>query len=108
MITANSTLLQVHRLYLREIKPKEHQNWRYNLRKYHNISTADRKSHNYAVNLLVKATDIPYSVELTKLMNLIINEKFSIRKMSIVKLDIALFKLSNGAIIQLIIKYVKL
>lgn len=29
-------------------------------------------------------------------MSLVINEKFSIRKMSIVKVDIALFKLANN------------
>ena len=34
-----------------------------------------------------------------KLMSLVINEKFSIRKMSIVKVDIALFKLANNALI---------
>lgn len=41
--------------------------------KTRNIAVANRKSHNYAVQLLVKATNIPYSVELAKLMNLIIN-----------------------------------
>lgn len=38
------------------------------------MSIANRKSHNYAIQLLVKATNIPYSVELAKLMNLVINE----------------------------------
>lgn len=40
------------------------------------MAVANRKSHNYA-----EATNIPYSVELAKLMNLIINEKFTQRKM---------------------------
>ena len=97
MLTGKSSLLQVHQLYLREIKTKEHLYWRRLVIKTHNMSIANRKSHNYAVQLLVKATNIPYSVELAKLMNLIINEKFSIRKMSIVKVDIALFKLANYA-----------
>ena len=97
MLTGQSSLLQVHQLYLREIKSKEHIYWRKQVIKTHNMSVANRKSHNYAVQLLVKATNIPYSVELAKLINLIINEKFSIRKMSIVKVDIALFKLANYA-----------
>ena len=97
MLTGKSSLLQVHQLYLREIKTKEHLYWRRLVIKTHNMAIANRKSHNYAVQLLVKATNIPYSVELAKLMSLIINEKFSIRKMSIVKVDIALFKLANYA-----------
>ena len=72
MLTGKSTLLQVHQLYLREIKTKEHLHWRKQVIKTHNMSIANRKSHNYAVQLLVKATNIPYSVELAKLMNLII------------------------------------
>ena len=81
MLTGKSSLLQVHQLYLREIKTKEHLYWRRLVIKTHNMSIANRKSHNYAVQLLVKATNIPYSVELAKLMNLIINEKFTQRKM---------------------------
>ena len=46
MITGNSTLLQVYSLYNNKIKEKEHRNWRYNLYKYHNMETANRKSHN--------------------------------------------------------------
>lgn len=75
MLTGRSSLLQVHQLYLREIKTKEHLHWQ-----THNMAVANRKSHNYAVQLLVKATNIPYSAELAKLMNLIINEKFTQRK----------------------------
>lgn len=40
------------------------------------MAIANRKSHNYAVQLLIKSTNIPYSVELAKLMNLIINEVY--------------------------------
>ena len=89
MLTGRSSLLQVHQLYLREIKTKEHLHWR-------NIAVANRKSHNYAVQLLVKATNIPYSVELAKLMNLIINGKFTQRKMYYVSIDTAIFKLINN------------
>lgn len=64
--------------------------------KTHNIAVANRKSHNYAVQLLVKATNIPYSVELAKLMNLIINGKFTQRKMYYVSIDTAIFKLINN------------
>lgn len=46
--------------------------WRKQIIKTHNMSVANRKSHNYAIQLLVKATNIPYSAELAKLMNLII------------------------------------
>lgn len=56
------------------------------------MAVANCKSHNYAVQLLVKATNIPYSVELAKLMNLIINEKF----MYYVSIDTAVFKLVNN------------
>ena len=97
MITGNSTLLQVYSLYNNKIREKEHKNWRYNLYKYHNIETANRKSHNYAVNQLIKESGLEYTPDTFKLMSLIINEKFSIRKMSIVKVDIALFKLANYA-----------
>ena len=97
MITGNSTLLQVYSLYNSKIREKERKNWRYNLYKYHNMETANRKSHNYAVNQLIRECELDYTPNTFKLMSLIINEKFSIRKMSIVKLDIALFKLANYA-----------
>lgn len=42
----------------------------------------NRKSHNYAVNQLIKESGLEYTPEIFKLMSLIINEKFSIRKMS--------------------------
>lgn len=96
MLTGRSSLLQVHQLYLREIKTKEHLHWRKQIIKTHNMAVANRKSHNYAVQLLVKATNIPYSVELAKLMNLIINEKFTQRKMYYVSIDTAVFKLVNN------------
>ena len=99
MLTGRSSLLQVHQLYLREIKTKEHLYWRRLVIKTHNMAIANRKSHNYAVQLLVKATNIPYSVELAKLMNLIINEKVSQRKMYYVSIDTAVFKLVNNLII---------
>ena len=63
------------------------------------IVTANRKSHNYAVNQLIKESGLEYTPEMFKLMSMVINEKFSIRKMSIVKVDIALFKLANNALI---------
>ena len=97
MITGNSTLLQVYSLYNSKIREKEHKNWRYNLYKYHNMETANRKSHNYAVNQLIRECELDYTPDTFKLMSLIINGKFSVRKMSIVKLDIALFKLANYA-----------
>ena len=97
MITGNSTLLQVYSLYNNKIKEKERKNWRYNLYKYHNMETANRKSHNYAVNQLIRECELDYTPDTFKLMSLIINERFSIRKMSIVKVDIALFKLANYA-----------
>lgn len=97
MITGNSTLLQVYSLYNNKIKEKERKNWRYNLYKYHNMETANRKSHNYAVNQLIRECELDYTPDTFKLMSLIINEKFSVRKMSIVKVDIALFKLANYA-----------
>ena len=97
MITGNSTLLQVYSLYNSKIREKERKNWRYNLYKYHNMETANRKSHNYAVNQLIRECELDYTPNTFKLMSLIINEKFSIRKMSIVKVDIALFKLANYA-----------
>lgn len=96
MLTGRSSLLQIHQLYLREIKTKEHLHWRKQVIKTHNMSIANRKSHNYAVQLLVKATNIPYSVELAKLMNLIINGKFTQRKMYYVSIDTAIFKLINN------------
>ena len=99
MLTGQSSLLQVHQLYLREIKTKEHLYWRRLVIKTHNMSIANRKSHNYAVQLLVKATNIPYSVELAKLMNLIINEKVLQRKMHCISIDTAVFKLANNLII---------
>lgn len=99
MINCNSSLLQVHQLYLREIKPKEHKNWRHNAIKYHNISIANKKAHNYAVNQLIKAVGLEYNANTFKLMSLIINEKFSIRKMSVINVDIALFKLENNVIL---------
>lgn len=97
MITGNSTLLQVYSLYNNKIREKERKNWRYNLYKYHNMETANRKSHNYAVNQLIRECELDYTPDIFKLMSLIINEKFSVRKMSIVKVDIALFKLANYA-----------
>ena len=99
MLTGQSSLLQVHQLYLREIKTKEHLYWRRLVIKTHNMAIANRKSHNYAIQLLVKATNIPYSVELAKLMNLIINEKVSQRKMYYVSIDTAVFKLVNNLMI---------
>ena len=99
MLTGQSSLLQVHQLYLREIKTKEHLYWRKLVIKTHNMAIANKKSHNYAVQLLVKATNIPYSVELAKLMNLIINEKVSQRKMCYVSIDTAVFKLVNNLMI---------
>ena len=99
MLTGQSSLLQVHQLYLREIKTKEHLYWRKLVIKTHNMAIANKKSHNYAVQLLVKATNIPYSVELAKLMNLIINGNFTQRKMSGVSIDTAVFKLSNNLMI---------
>ena len=95
MLTGRSSLLQVHQLYLREIKTKEHLYWRKQVIKTHNMSVANRKSHNYAVNQLIRESGLEYTPDTFKLMSLIINEKFSIRKMSIVKVDIALFKLAN-------------
>ena len=97
MLTGRSSLLQVHQLYLREIKTKEHLYWRKQVIKTHNMSIANRKSHNYAVNQLIRESGLEYTPNTFKLMSLIINEKFSIRKMSIVKVDIALFKLANYA-----------
>ena len=96
MLTGQSSLLQVHQLYLREIKTKEHLYWRKLVIKTHNMAIANIKSHNSAVQLLVKATNIPYSVELAKLMNLIINGKFTQRKMYYVSIDTAVFKLVNN------------
>ena len=97
MLTGRSSLLQVYQLYLREIKTKEHLYWRKQVIKTHNMSVANRKSHNYAVNQLIRESGLEYTPDTFKLMSLIINEKFSIRKMSIVKVDIALFKLANYA-----------
>lgn len=99
MLTGKSSLLQVHQLYLREIKTKERLYWRRLVVKTHNMSIANRKSHNYAINLLVKTINIPYSVELAKLMNLIINEKFTQRKMNYISIDTAVFKLANNLMI---------
>ena len=99
MLTGQSSLLQVHQLYLREIKTKEHLHWRKLVIKTHNMAIANRKSHNYAVQLLVNSTNIPYSVELAKLMNLVINEKFTQRKMYCTSIDTAVFKLSNNLMI---------
>ena len=73
--------------------------WRRLVIKTHNMTIANRKSHNYAIHLLVKATNIPYSVELAKLMNLIINEKFTQRKMKNISIDTAVFKLANNLMI---------
>ena len=73
--------------------------WRKLVIKTHNMAIANRKSHNYAIHLLVKATNIPYSVELAKLMNLIINEKFTQRKMNYISIDTAIFKLANNLMI---------
>lgn len=96
MITGSSTLIQVFQFYQNKIKEKEHRNWKFNAAKYRNIAIANRKSHNYAVNQLIKESELEYTPEMFKLMSLVINEKFSIRKMSIVKVDIALFKLANN------------
>lgn len=92
MITSSSTLIQVFQFYQNKIKEKEHRNWKFNAAKYRNIAIANRKAHNYAVNQLIKESGLEYTPE----MSLVINEKFSIRKMSIVKVDIALFKLANN------------
>ena len=54
MITGSSTLIQVFQLYQNKIKEKEHKNWKFNAAKYRNIAVANRKSHNYAVNQLIK------------------------------------------------------
>ena len=43
MLTGRSSLLQVHQLYLREIKTKEHLHWRKQVIKTHNMSIANRK-----------------------------------------------------------------
>ena len=51
----------------------------------------------YAVNQLIRECELDYTPDTFKLMSLIINGKFSVRKMSIVKVDIALFKLANYA-----------
>lgn len=99
MLTGQSSLLQVHQLYLREIKTKEHLYWRKQVIKTHDMFIANRKSHNYAVQLLVKATNIPYSVELAKLMNLVINEKITQRKLYRTSIDTAVFKLVNNLLI---------
>lgn len=99
MLTGQSSLLQVHQLYLREIKIKEHLYWRRQVIKTHNMAIANRKSHNYAIQLLINSTNIPYSVELAKLMNLIINEKVLQRKMHCISIDTAIFKLANNLII---------
>lgn len=99
MLTGQSSLLQVHQLYLREIKTKEHLYWRKLVIKTHNMAIANRKSHNYAVQLLVKSTNIPYSVELAKLMNLVINEKITQRKLYRTSIDTAVFKLVNNLLI---------
>ncbi len=96
MLKGNSSLLQVYQLYLREIKEKEHKNWAYNAQKFHNKLLADRKSHNYAVHELIKAVGLDDTPSAFKLMSLIINEKFSIRKMSILKIDTAIFVLENN------------
>ena len=98
MLTGQSSLLQVHQLYLREIKIKEHMYWRKQVMKTHDMFISNRKSHNYAVQLLVNATNIPYSVELAKLMNLIINEKVSQSKMHCIYIDSSIFKLANNLI----------
>ena len=95
MLTGKSSLLQVHQLYLREIKTKEHLHWRKLVIKTHNMAIANRKSHNYAVQLLVKATNIPYSLELIKFMNLIITQKVSQRKTYYVSIAILVLILVN-------------
>lgn len=69
MITGNSTLIQLY-----QIKEKEHRN-----SMLLNIVIANRKSHNYAVNQLIKESGLEYTPEIFKLI--VINEKFSIRKM---------------------------
>ena len=105
--TLNRKWLQVvqHLFQVYQNKIKEHKNWKFNAAKYRNIAVANRKSHNYAVNQLIKESGLEYTPEIFKLMSLVINEKFSIRKMSIVKVDIALFKLANNVSIwQLVTK----
>ena len=99
MITGNSTLIQVFQLYQNKIKEKEHRNWRFNAVKYHDIAVANRKSHNYAVNQLIKESGLEYTPEIFKLMSLIINEKFTQRKMYYVSIDTAVFKLVNNLMI---------
>ena len=84
MITGSSTLIQ---LYQNKIKETGNS-------MLLNIAIANRKSHNYAVNQLIKESGLEYTPEIFK--SIVINEKFSIRKMSIVKVDIALFKLANN------------
>lgn len=81
---------------IRMIKKRVKKTWKFNAAKYRNIAVANRKSHNYVVNQLIKESGLEYTPEIFKLMSLVINEKFSIRKMSIVKVDIALFKLANN------------
>ena len=39
MLTGQSSLLQVHQLYLREIKTKEHLHWRKLVIKTHNMAS---------------------------------------------------------------------
>lgn len=72
MINGNSTLIQVFQLYQNKIK--EHKNWKFNAAKYRNIAIANRKSHNYAVNQLIKEFGLEYTPEMFK--SLVINEKF--------------------------------
>lgn len=72
MINGNSTLIQVFQLYQNKIK--EHKNWKFNAAKYRNIAIANRKSHNYAVNQLIKESGLEYTPEMFK--SLVINEKF--------------------------------
>ena len=62
------------------------------------MAIANRKSHNYAIQLLVKATNIPYSVDLAKLMHPIINGKSTQRKMHCISIDTAIFKLPHNLI----------
>ena len=74
MINGILTLILLFQLYQNKIKEKEHRNWRFNAAKYHNIAVANKKSHNYAVNQLIKESGLEYTLEIFKLISFIINE----------------------------------
>lgn len=54
MITGSSTLIQLY----------QNKNWKFNAAKYRNIAVANRKSHNYAVNQLIKESGLEYTPEI--------------------------------------------